>query len=134
MKLDRRALSVLALGQGAYYLVTGLWPLLHIRSFMAVTGPKTDVWLVKTVSLLLSAIGADLIWARQRPTAISGLALASCFSLGAIDVYYSLKGRISRIYLLDGLIQGMLALFWVGLLSAAKRLNRSAAFNESSDP
>jgi hypothetical protein len=39
--------------QAIYYLLTALWGLFHIESFMAVTGPKTDVWLVKTVSVLI---------------------------------------------------------------------------------
>jgi hypothetical protein len=29
--------------QGAYFLVTGVWPLVHMPSFLAVTGPKTDL-------------------------------------------------------------------------------------------
>ena len=28
--------------QGSYYLVTGLWPLVHLASFEAITGPKVD--------------------------------------------------------------------------------------------
>jgi hypothetical protein len=43
--------------QAAYYLMTGLWPLFHRRSFEAVTGPKTDYWLVRTVGVLVAAIG-----------------------------------------------------------------------------
>lgn len=39
--------------QGAYYIVTGMWPLLHIDSFQVVTGPKDNLWLVKTVGLFL---------------------------------------------------------------------------------
>jgi hypothetical protein len=31
--------------QGTYFLLTGVWPLLHMRSFLTVTGPKTDLWL-----------------------------------------------------------------------------------------
>jgi hypothetical protein len=27
--------------QGTYYLITGIWPLLSVRTFMLVTGPKT---------------------------------------------------------------------------------------------
>lgn len=29
--------------QGTFYLATGIWPLVHIESFVAVTGPKTDL-------------------------------------------------------------------------------------------
>ncbi|VTR52312.1 Uncharacterised protein [Sphingobacterium thalpophilum] len=43
--------------QGIYYCLTGIWPVIHISSFMAVTGPKTDLWLVKMVGLLSLAIG-----------------------------------------------------------------------------
>ncbi|MGQ0534782.1 MAG: hypothetical protein ACT4PT_01775 [Methanobacteriota archaeon] len=32
--------------QTAYYLAMGGWPLVHRASFEAVTGPKTDDWLV----------------------------------------------------------------------------------------
>jgi hypothetical protein len=30
------------LGQGVYYPVTGIWPILDRRSFEQVTGPKVD--------------------------------------------------------------------------------------------
>jgi hypothetical protein len=39
--------------QGTYYAATGLWPILWMRSFEAVTGPKQDHWLVKTVGALV---------------------------------------------------------------------------------
>ena len=47
--------------QGVYFLLTGVWPLLSIRTFEAVTGPKVDRWLVKTVGLLVAVIGASLL-------------------------------------------------------------------------
>lgn len=43
----------LPLGQGLFYLTSGIWPLIDMPSFEAVTGRKTDKWLVKTVGLLL---------------------------------------------------------------------------------
>ncbi len=43
--------------QGIYYVATGLWPILNMRSFEMVTGPKRDKWLVKTVGALITAIG-----------------------------------------------------------------------------
>lgn len=47
--------------QGLYLLFTALWALIDIDSFMRLTGPKTDIWLVKTVSVLLLAIGLGFI-------------------------------------------------------------------------
>src|SRR3954447_5977124 len=42
---------------GAFNVAGGLWPLLHLRSFEAVFGPKVDRWLVRTVGGLLTSIG-----------------------------------------------------------------------------
>src|SRR3954466_12104594 len=36
----------LAIAQGVFDVLTGAWPLLHMRSFTAVTGPKREHWLV----------------------------------------------------------------------------------------
>jgi protein-S-isoprenylcysteine O-methyltransferase Ste14 len=61
--------------QGAYFLVTGVWPLVSIRTFVLVTGPKTDHlptgresdhWLVLTAGVLITAIGLALLTAAWR--------------------------------------------------------------------
>jgi hypothetical protein len=52
--------------QAAYYLATGLWPLVHLPSFEAVTGPKTDDWLVHMVGLLAAVVVPRSVW--QLPT------------------------------------------------------------------
>jgi len=44
--------------QAIYYIITSLWALAGIRSFQKVTGPKVDIWLVKTVGVLVGVIGA----------------------------------------------------------------------------
>jgi len=41
-------------------MVIGIWSLVSIGSFQKVTGPKTDVWLVKTVGVLVIGVGAAL--------------------------------------------------------------------------
>jgi len=43
-----------------YFLLTGIWPLLSMRTFEAVTGPKVDRWLVKTVGVLVAVIGSKI--------------------------------------------------------------------------
>lgn len=47
----------LALAQGAFNLLGGLWPLVNMRTFEAVYGPKSDKWLECTVAGLLITIG-----------------------------------------------------------------------------
>ena len=112
--------------QGVYYLVTGIWPLLHLPSFEKVSGPKTDKWLVRTVGVLITVIGAVLCLAaaRQKPLSepeIPALALGSAAGLTAIDVIYVAKGRISPIYLLDALLEIVLIAAW---LSGVERFSK----------
>ena len=106
---------LLALGQGLYYLGTGLWALVSIRSFEAVTGPKVDRWLVKTVGVLVSVIGCVLVlagWRRHVEPESAVLAAGSAAGLGAIDTVYATKGRIAKIYLLDAIVEAGLVIAW----------------------
>ena len=58
----------MALIQGAYFVATGVWSRVDIDSFQRVTGPKTDLWLVNTVGVLVTAIGLGLILAGTMET------------------------------------------------------------------
>ena len=112
----------LALGQGAFYVATGVWPLLSIRTFEAVTGPKVDRWLVKTVGGLVTVIGGVLMAAgsRRRVTPeIALLAAGSAVALASVDAIYVAKGRISPVYLLDAAVELPLAVAWALLRSEA---------------
>jgi len=104
--------------QGGYYVASGIWPLLNMRSFERVTGPKTDKWLVKTVGILVTAIGASLLLASKRKTVSPEgrlLAAGTGAALALIDVTYVAKRRIARVYLLDAFAEAALLL---GLLLA----------------
>src|SRR2546423_10711470 len=86
--------------QGPYYLLTGVWPVVSIRTFQLVTGPKTDHlptgreadhWLVMTVGLLVTAIAITLVvaaWRRAASLEVTVLAIGSAMALTAIDVVY----------------------------------------------
>jgi len=58
----------LTIAQGAYFAATGVWPLVHMRSFEAITGPKADKRLVRTVGVLVTVIGGVLVAAGSEPT------------------------------------------------------------------
>ena len=108
-------MRLLATFQGLYYLLTGLWPVVDLDSFQAVTGGKTDLWLVKTIGLLIAVIGAAIFRARNRPALfpeILILAAGSALALGTVDVLYSLLGVISKVYLLDAPIEAALVAGW----------------------
>jgi ABC-type branched-subunit amino acid transport system permease subunit len=106
MSTWRRRLLTL---QAGYYGITGVWPIVHLRSFEAVTGPKTDDWLVHMVGLLAAAIGLVLGVSVRRGSVqtpeITLLAISSALAFAAIDLWYGLTGRISPIYLGDAVVQ-----------------------------
>ncbi len=114
----RPALRRIAQIQAAYFLVTGIWPFLSRRSFEAVTGPKQDYWLVQVVGSLVAVIGASLAAASRQDRALETsplqiLAIGSAASLGAADVAFAARRRISRIYLADAAAEAALVGAWV---------------------
>ena len=65
-----------AVMQGLYFLATGAWPLVSMDTFLRVTGPKTDLWLVNAVGLLVCVAGFALLVAARRglsPEAVTAL-------------------------------------------------------------
>ncbi|WP_077490678.1 hypothetical protein [Sinomonas mesophila] len=102
--------------QGAFYLVTGIWPLLHMRSFEAVSGPKTDTWLVRAAGLLIAVIGYAQLRAKETPESLEQarrLGTGTAGALGSIDVFYALRGRISKVFLLDAAVEAAFLARWL---------------------
>jgi hypothetical protein len=102
--------------QGAYFAITGLWPLFHYPSFEKVTGPKTDVWLVKTVGALVSVIGLLLLRAAvyreiNMSTVIAGA--GSAFALMMIDIVYVSNRVIRPVYLADAIVEMIVVTIWM---------------------
>jgi hypothetical protein len=92
--------------QAAYLIATGLWPLVHYRSFEAVTGPKTDAWIVQTVGATAVVLGiATAVSDRERSLILS---IGSTVAFGATEVDPALRGRIRKVYLLDAGFQSAL--------------------------
>lgn len=109
--LDPRTLSRV---HGAFNIAGGLWPLLHLRSFEAVFGPKHDRWLEHTVGGLLTGIG----WTQWRAGTPGGwpharrISVATAGTLLAIDLAYVPRGRIRWTYLLDAAAELALLVAW----------------------
>jgi hypothetical protein len=89
---------------GAYYLSTGVWPLLHRSSFERVTGPKADFWLAQTVGVTVAAIGIGLARASRSRTVspeLRTIAYTGAAGLALVDLVFVLRRRISPVYLFD---------------------------------
>jgi Ca2+/Na+ antiporter len=92
-------------------------------TFLAVTGPKHDLWLVKTVGILIAVIGGVLLTAsfqKGRNYPIITLANSSAFSLAMVDVFFYLSGTIPAIYLLDAIAEFVLIVLWLVVLYRKK--------------
>jgi hypothetical protein len=104
---------LLAAVQAAYLMGSGMWPILHRRSFERVTGRKHDFWLVRTVGGLAAATGGSLAIAalrgtRSRETTVLALASGIVFAVADIRAARS----YSRVYLGDVLLQAAFAPTW----------------------
>lgn len=123
-------MAKVAAAQGLYFTATGLWPLLHMESFEAVTGRKRDRWLVRTVGALVTAIGATLLVsaARRRPPAeIALLATGSSMALAAVEAIHVGRGRIAPIYLADALLEAAMVATWIAGRRRSRRLRAACA-------
>jgi hypothetical protein len=105
--------------QTIYYFITAIWPIVHIESFMWVTGPKTDVWLVKTVGALLIPVSLCFLThlfmkVNQWPVVV--LAMACCIAFTCIDIYYVADNVIDEIYLADAGVQTTLLVCWMYMI------------------
>ena len=101
---ERTTLAV----QGGYYVVTGVAPFVSRRAFEAVTGPKTEWWLVQTVGAVVTAVGAALLSGARSgriTPELRGLAAGCAAGLAAIDTVYVARRRIAPTYLLDAAAQ-----------------------------
>lgn len=100
--------------QGFYYIATGLWALFDLDSFEWVTGHKTDDWLVKTVAVLVVAIGTSLVVAARRAPGPEAqvLGVGSALGLFGIDCYYVWRDLISPIFLLDACAEAAIVTAW----------------------
>jgi hypothetical protein len=104
--------------QATFYVVTGVWPFVSMRTFEAVTGPKVDRWLVKTVGALVAVIGCALALAsrrRQLAPEVVLVAAGSAAALATIDTVYVARRRISPVYLLDAVAEIALVAGWARL-------------------
>jgi hypothetical protein len=102
--------------QSGYYLLTGLWPLLHMSSFMEITENTTDPLLVKTIGILLVCAAITFLislYNNENSAAVVFLSVSSAIGLLSIDIYYNLTDEISTLYLIDAALQLILLEAWI---------------------
>lgn len=115
--------------QAAYYLITGLWPLAHLKSFEALTGPKPDRFVVESTGLLFVATGATLATAAVNPAPGRPVRVLSVLT-PIVSTFVTLRHRprVRAIYMVDAVAQCALATWVAGseLVSTRPRVRRPA--------
>ncbi|WP_394673772.1 hypothetical protein [uncultured Chryseobacterium sp.] len=115
--------------QAVYYFVTGLWPLVHLKSFFEVTGPKTDVWLVQMVGALIfsySILFFYMALTRQLLHIHAVVGSLSSFAIGCIEFYYYLQGTLRGVYYVGFIIETCFFMYWICYLIYHHRQLREA--------
>jgi len=126
MEPTRKALAA----QGVYYVATGIAPFTSRRAFEAATGPKREWWLVQTVGVLVTTVGAGLLSAAARnrvtPDLVS-IAGGCAAGLATIDVVYVIRRRIAPTYLADAAVEIALLVGHAAAMRAHARADGHAA-------
>jgi predicted small integral membrane protein len=108
-----RGARIIAGLHGAYLVTTGLWPILHRRSFERVTGRKHEFWLVRVVGALAAVSGLTLGVAAlrgRRSVEAQTLAAGSAIVFGIADLYAG--SRVSPVYFADLVPQALVTPAW----------------------
>jgi hypothetical protein len=108
--------------QGVFYVVTGLWPIIHLRSFEKFTGRKQqrEGLLAQSMGGLIAAVGVALIAGslEKRPSAaLKWLGMGSALALGVADLVFArrniIKHQTSKSYLADAAAEGAALAGWI---------------------
>jgi hypothetical protein len=112
------AFQAILLVQAAYYALLGLWPILDSDGFRQLLGETTDLPLMRTVSVLLLAVGGCLLLSARKPeppVEVAFLAVGAAFGLTCLDVIYVAARLSSPVRLVDAAAQTALLLWWAYL-------------------
>jgi hypothetical protein len=117
--VDRLSPRQVLAAQSVYYLVTGLWPVVHFPSFRFVVGPKPDRFQFFTTTWLIVVIGTALGFgarARRPDPAVATLGVVSAAAFVGVEAWY--LRSIRKVFLVDLLAELIFALV---LLRAGRR-------------
>ena len=129
--------SFMLMIEGSYFAISGLWPVVSMASFLSVTGPKTDLWLVRAFALVIILVGASLFVSgiMKRITAETGiLAVGVPLTLLVIDLTCTLRQVLPPVYLLDAVVEGAILFGWFYLWNKGFLLKQQDYFEKLAHP
>jgi putative copper export protein len=117
-----RLIRLLALAHGTYLLIGGLWPLIDLPGFEAVTGPKQENWLVRSVAGLLLVAALILLTQLRKPrmeASAIAMAMGASLTLAMVGIITAASGIISTVYFMDGIIHVLFVACWCAAIVRA---------------
>jgi hypothetical protein len=108
-----------AVAQGIFYLIWGLWPVLRLPSFESATG--ADDRRLHALGALVALVGGLLVFsARRGRPSVEAVVLGAGFALclACVDLEFVFRGVVSFVYLLDAVIEAAFVIAWTAALSA----------------
>ena len=98
--------------QGAYYVATGLWPVVATHHYMRAAGQDSHPNAARIAGGAVAALGVALALDLMPPRAarIAGIGAALLLASGA--AYFAVRGRGVPVNATDGAIQLAFALSW----------------------
>lgn len=118
--------------QGSYYLLTGLWPVVHLESFETVTGPKDSIFLLHMVSALIIVVAITLLLSlkNEKTRSILFLAVGAPLSFMSIEIFY--RAQIQWVYFLDFAVEAIiLAALAYGYIASRRQVSESSENNQT---
>lgn len=93
--------------QGWYYLLGGLWPLVHYRSFESVVGPKPARFQTEVTAVLFVAVGAALLVGDRPAPGPATRLLSAASAAGLLLMDWRYRHRLPAVLKADGVLQGV---------------------------
>lgn len=100
---------------GLFYIVTGIWSVVHLRSFMDFTDNYADPFKTQVNGALFSILGSYFLYSSLtniNPITII-TAVASALTVSLFDFVYLIRNETTKIFFLDALIEGLLAIIYL---------------------
>lgn len=99
--------------QGAYYIATGLWPVVALDHYMRATGQQSHGNAARILGAVVAGLGVAMVAGVIPPRARKWVGAGTAIALGAGGAYFAALGRGRPVNLTDAAIQGAFAIGWL---------------------
>ncbi len=99
--------------QGAYYIASGLWPVVAVDHYMRATGQESHAAVAQVLGGVVAGIGVALVAGLVPPRARKWVGAGTAIALGAGGAYFAVRGKGLPVNLTDAAVQLAFAVSWL---------------------